>query len=116
MAKDLEVSPSYLCRVENGLQAPSQIFRKICAEYLEVTLENLFPQKINKKKLEEIGSSKNKLWLARKKKNIKQNELAKNLGCTPSFLCKVEKGQKVPSDKFKKKCAKILKIKEVDLF
>ena len=49
-------------------------------------------------------------------KGLKQNELAKQLECTPSFLSKIEKGFQVPNDKFKKKCARVLKIKESKIF
>ncbi|MCP4132592.1 MAG: helix-turn-helix domain-containing protein [bacterium] len=117
MAKDLRVSPSYLCKVETGLQNPTERFKDLCARYLKVTVPELFPKKIDKKNIETVNTSlNNKLWNVRKGKGIKQYELAKLIGCSPSFLSKIEKGQQKPNSRFKKKCAKILKIKEAELF
>jgi len=117
MAKAISVSPSYLCRVENGLQKPNEKFMTACADYLEVSFDVLFPARVNKVKIEKVSISySNKLWSARKERGIKQYELAKSLGCSPSYLSKVEKGLQEPNITFRNKCAKILKIKEVELF
>ena len=117
LAGVLEVSPSYLCKVEKGLVDPTDAFRKLCADYFNETIEILFPEEPKKKN--EVYSdeqSVNNVWSARKRKNIKQNKLAELLGCSPSYLSKIEKGLQLPNEKFKKKCAKVLKIKEADLF
>jgi len=116
MARNLKVSPSYLCRVEQGRQRPSDRLKKACANFLKISLDSLFPSRINRKKIDAMNLADNNLWLVRKKKNLKQKELAKLLNCSPSFLCKIEKGQKEPSADFKKKCAQVLKVKEAKLF
>lgn len=117
MAKDLNVSPSYLCKIENGVQQPSEKFIKACANYLNVPVNKLFPEKIDKIEIKKItNNNSNQLWLVRMNKGIKQNHLAKLLGCSPSYLSKVEKEIQKPNIKFKKKCAKILKVKEIELF
>ncbi len=117
MARALEVSPSYLCKVERGIQEPSEKLKISCAEYLRIPEQELFPDKTDKRKLQNINNSfKNRLWSFRKEKGIQQKQLAKLIGCSPSYLSKVEKGMQEPNGKFRKKCAKILKIKEIELF
>ena len=117
MAKDLDVSPSYLCKIEKGIQQPTDKFKQACAKYLNVKASKLFPEDINRDKMKKLDTGfKNRLWSVRKEKNIKQYELARLLRCSPSYLSKVEKGQQIPTSKFKKSCAKILKTKEIDLF
>ncbi|TAL30424.1 MAG: XRE family transcriptional regulator [Spirochaetes bacterium] len=117
MAKALRVSPSYLCKIEKGIQEPSDKFRQACAKYLGVTAISLFPAAIDDAKIRTINKSfSNKLWSVRKEKRIKQYELAKQLRCSPSYLSKVEKGLQEPTAQFKKTCAKILKTKESELF
>ncbi len=117
MSRALEVSPSYLCKVENGTMHPSKNFMLKCAEYLEVDIEVLFSKNISKEKIFNISKNlNNKLWSIRKKKGIKQVELARKLDCSPSYLSKIEKGHQSPSEEMRKKCAKILKIRENELF
>ena len=117
MAKDLNVSPSYLCKVETGLQNPTLRFKENCAEYLDENVNILFPEKIDKKSINNLSSNlSNNLWNTRKEKGVKQYELAKLLGCSPSYLSKVEKGQLMPNEKFKNKCAMILKVKKYYCF
>jgi putative transcriptional regulator len=117
MAKALHVSPSYICKVERGLQEPTTTFMNNCAAYLGTRKELLFPEKIEISHIYQTNEScANKLWNVRRKRGIKQNELAKKLACSPSYLSKVEKGLKKPTSSFKKNCAKILKIKETELF
>lgn len=116
MARDLDVSPSYLCKVEKGIQEPSIKFRESCSKYLNASEEELFPKKISKKSYRENHDARNQLWSARQSKGIKQYEMAKMLSCSPSFLSKVEKGLQKPTEEFEKKCAKILKIKQKELF
>lgn len=117
MAKDLDVSPSYLCKIEKGIQQPTDKFKQSCASYLNVPVSSLFPEDVDREKIKKINKGfKNKLWSVRKEKNIKQYELARQLHCSPSYLSKVEKGQQEPTTRFKKTCAKILKTKETDLF
>ncbi len=117
MAKALNVSPSYLCKVEKGLAQPTASFKGVCAKYLKVSKHVLFPED------EKIGDIKNikmsftnRLWCIRKEKGIKQYELAKKLNCSPSYLSKVEKGLQDPTERFRKNCAKILKEKEASIF
>ncbi len=117
MAKAVDVSPSYLCKVEKGLQKPSRKFKQACARFLNVSVNVLFPEKHADEKIQKINQGfKNKLWSIRKERKMKQYELARLLKCSPSYLSKVEKGLQDPTDKFKKNCAKILKIKEVEIF
>lgn len=117
LALILDVSPSYLCKVERELVDPTDSFRQSCAEYFDEQISILFPEEVRKKN--EIYSdeqSANNVWSARRRKNIKQKKLAELVGCSPSYLSKIEKGKQVPTEKFKKKCAKVLKIKEAELF
>ncbi len=118
LARTLEVSPSFLCKIEKGLQEPTDIFKNKCAAYFNEQVESIFPMADNKKEIVflETVSNSNNLWSVRLKKNIKQNKLADLLGCSPSYLSKIEKGLQEPNSTFKKKCAKILKIKELELF
>ncbi len=117
LARALDVSPSYLCKVEKGLVEPTDSFREQCSSCLGESTEIIFPpigEKNNHNLAEKIFI--NNIWSARQKKNIKQNKLAEMLECSPSYLSKIEKGLQQPNEKFKKKCAKILKIKESELF
>ena len=115
MAKDLNVSPSFLCKVEKGALKPTEKFKKACAKYLKVEVKNLFP--INDINREDVyGIAKNNIWNIRRKKGLKQYNLAKLLGCSPSYLSKIEKGIQMPNKEFKTKCAKILQISVRELF
>lgn len=125
MARDLDVSPSFLCKVEKGLVDPSVKFRTGCSVYLDVPEDILFPRgaagngRSKSRPVTDTDMSsamKNKLWQIRTGKGIKQYELARLLSCSPSFLSKVEKGLQDPGDDFKKKCARIFKIKQTILF
>lgn len=117
LAKALDVSPSYLCKVEKGLVEPTESFKDLCASFFNENKDVLFLSHGRKSiiSLNERNSINN-IWTVRQKKNIKQNKLAELLDCSPSYLSKIEKGIQQPNEKFKKKCAKILKIKEVELF
>lgn len=117
LAKKLEVSPSFLCKVEKGLLEPTDFFKNKCSEFFNEKIESIFSQHDDKKVIilpENV--SNNNLWIVRLKKNIKQNKLAELIGCSPSYLSKIEKGLQEPNTAFKKKCAKILKVKEIELF
>jgi len=117
MARSLNVSPSYLCKIEKGIQQPTDKFKTACAKYLGVSVSVLFPDDIDHDKINTINKSfKNKLWSVRKEKRIKQYELARQLHCSPSYLSKVEKGLQEPTKQFRKMCAKILKKRESELF
>ncbi len=115
MSKALSVSPSYLCKVEKGIQDPTEKFMDACSDFLNEPRSVIFPD-ISIKKNTADDEFKNNLWHFRMEKGLKQNELAKYLECTPSFLSKIEKGFQIPNDKFKKKCARVLKIKESKIF
>lgn len=118
LAQSLEISPSFLCKIEKGLQEPTELFKKKCAEFFDEKVDSIFPDTDNKKDILFSGPEIiiNNLWTVRLKKNLKQNKLAELLGCSPSYLSKIEKGLQEPNSAFKKKCAKILKIKEMELF
>jgi len=127
MAKALDVSPAYLCKVEKGIMEPTERFKKECSVYLKTPVSELFPEKkVDQIKIETISKrekrkstvaiKENNLWRYRQQKGIKQNDLSDTLGCSPSYLSKVEKGHSEPTDEFRKRCAKALKIKESLLF
>lgn len=129
MAKALDVSPAYLCKVEKGIMDPTDRFKKQCASYLKTTVSELFPEKkIDSAKIETLskrearGKKKtaaipeNNLWRYRTQKGVQQNDLAVELGCSPSYLSKVEKGHSEPTVEFRRRCAKALKVKESVLF
>lgn len=117
LAHALDVSPSYLCKVEKGLVEPTESFRESCSSFLGESIEIIFPPQGEKRSINlNERTSANNIWSVRQKKNIKQNRLAELLECSPSYLSKIEKGLQQPNDKFKKKCAKILKTKETELF
>ncbi len=118
LARELKVSPSYLCKIEKGTQEPTEKFMEEISDFLQVPKKELFPAKKRKReKIKTINNTcSNKLWSVRRERGIKQYELARMLDCSPSYLSKVEKGLQQPNVRFKKKCAKILKVKEVELF
>ncbi len=119
MAKSLNVSPSYLCKIEKGIQIPTKKFMEDCSLYLGVTINALFPTGLKNKtdRIKEINSCfKSKLWSIRTERGIKQYEMARILECSPSYLSRVEKGILIPNERFRKRCARILKIKEFELF
>ena len=89
----------------------------MCADYFNEDVGVLFPaESMKKTNIYSDKSLPNNIWAVRKKKNMKQNKLAEQLECSPSYLSKIEKGVQMPTDKFKKKCARVLKIKEKELF
>jgi len=117
LARKLEVSPSFLCKIEKGLLEPTDLFKNKCADFFNEKVESIFSLPEDKKRIILAGNElTNNLWTVRLKKNLKQNKLAELIGCSPSYLSKIEKGFQEPNGAFKKKCAKILKIKETELF
>jgi putative transcriptional regulator len=117
MAKALRVSPSYLCKIEKGIQQPTEKFKQACAKYLGIPAVTLFSRSVDEEKIKNINKGfKNKLWSIRKEKKIKQYELARQIKCSPSYLSKVEKGLQDPTPGFKKLCAKILRVRETEIF
>lgn len=58
----------------------------------------------------------NHVFMLRKKKAIKQYDMAKALGVSPSYLSKIETGAQEPTEKFKIACAKYLKTSVDKLF
>ena len=117
LARQLNVSPSYLCKVEKGLIEPAENFRNSCADFFNETVENIFLIK-SALHIQQTGETRfhNNLWAVRQKKNMKQNRLAELLGCSPSYLSRIEKGLQRPSIRFRKKCARVLKVRESELF
>ncbi|MGD1699096.1 helix-turn-helix domain-containing protein [Dapis sp. BLCC M229] len=61
--------------------------------------------------LEKLGAE---IKMLREKMNLSQRELANNLGISPSYLCKIEKGTAYyfPSDQLVKRLSKSLKVSE----
>lgn len=59
---------------------------------------------------------KNHVYMLRKKRAIKQYDMARALGVSPSYLSKIETGSQEPTEKFKINCAKYLKISVEKLF
>jgi putative transcriptional regulator len=116
MAKALDVSPAYLCKVEKGVMEPTDEFKKQCAAYLKTAVNELFPKKIDFVSVSKKRKAINRLWDYRQKKGVKQNDMAKMLKCSPSYLSKVEKGHSEPTSEFRKKCSKILNVRESELF
>ncbi len=87
MARALKVSPSYLCKIEKGIQEPTEKFKQACARFLNSPVAVVFPQNVDREKMKNINRSfKNKLWSVRKEKRIKQYELARQVRCSPSYL------------------------------
>lgn len=58
----------------------------------------------------------NLLYYARRKKNVKQYTMAKDLGVSPSYLSKIETGAQAPTEKFKKSCSDYLSLPIKQLF
>ncbi|PJZ56757.1 transcriptional regulator [Leptospira barantonii] len=54
--------------------------------------------------------------MLRKKRGIKQYDMARALGVSPSYLSKIETGSQDPTEKFKQSCAKYLKTTLEKLF
>lgn len=52
---------------------------------------------------------KNHIYMLRKKRGIKQYDMARALGVSPSYLSKIETGSQDPTEKFKQSCVKYLK-------
>ncbi len=59
---------------------------------------------------------KNHIYMLRKKRAIKQYDMARALGVSPSYLSKIETGSQEPTEKFKINCAKYLKLSVEKLF
>lgn len=119
MAEDLKVSPSYLCKVEKGTQEPSRRFMKDCSVYLDVAEGELFPNTksaVRGRLQLDKEHYPNILWIKRQEKKLKQYELARMVGCSPSYLSRVEKGKQDPTDHFKNRCARVLRIRKTVLF
>lgn len=58
----------------------------------------------------------NHIYMLRKKRGIKQYDMARALGVSPSYLSKIETGAQDPTEKFKSSCAKYLKTSLDKLF
>lgn len=58
----------------------------------------------------------NHIYMLRKKRGIKQYDMARALGVSPSYLSKIETGAQDPTEKFKSSCAKYLKTSVDKLF
>ncbi|GBF49105.1 transcriptional regulator [Leptospira ryugenii] len=58
----------------------------------------------------------NHIYMLRKKRGVKQYDMARALGVSPSYLSKIETGAQEPTEKFKVACAKYLKTSVDRLF
>lgn len=58
----------------------------------------------------------NHIYMLRKKRSVKQYDMARALGVSPSYLSKIETGSQDPTEKFKIACAKYLKTTVDKLF
>lgn len=58
----------------------------------------------------------NHIYMLRKKRPVKQYDMARALGVSPSYLSKIETGSQAPTEKFKIACAKYLKTTVEKLF
>lgn len=117
LAKSLNVSPSYLCKIENGRLEPDEGFMNDCVDYFDEKKDFIFSSGTELSGVAMSGSeSDNNLWKVRTGKKIKQNRLAELLNCSPSYLSRIEKGVQKPNDEFQKKCARVLKVKQTELF
>lgn len=58
----------------------------------------------------------NHIYMLRKKRSVKQYDMARALGVSPSYLSKIETGSQAPTEKFKIACAKYLKTTVEKLF
>ena len=52
---------------------------------------------------------KNHIYMLRKKRGIKQYDMARALGVSPSYLSKIETDSQEPTERFKVNVAKFLK-------
>lgn len=59
---------------------------------------------------------KNHVYMLRKKRGIKQYDMARALGVSPSYLSKIETGSQEPTERFKQNCSKYLKTSIDKLF
>lgn len=59
---------------------------------------------------------KNLIPYVRRKQRISQIELARKIGVSPSYLCKIEKSIQEPSLSFIKRCEEILNVNRDELF
>ena len=117
LAKSLNVSPSYLCKIEKGILDPDEGFINHCADFFEVNKDFIFSSGSDlKETIVSEDRANNNLWQVRTDKKLKQNRLAELMGCSPSYLSRVEKGIQKPNGEFKKKCARVLKVKQTVLF
>jgi transcriptional regulator with XRE-family HTH domain len=117
LADALAVSPSYLCRIEKGSLLPTDKFIDACVSFFSMNADELFPGSMPLSPgIPADITFVNSLWSVRKEKKIKQNDLARLLGCSPSYLSRVEQGKLEPGPEFRKKCARVLKKKEKILF
>jgi len=58
----------------------------------------------------------NHIYMLRKKRGVKQYDMARALGVSPSYLSKIETGAQDPTEKFKVACSKYLKTSVDRLF
>ena len=116
LAKNLNVSPSCLCKIEKGIIEPDEFFISQCADFFEVNRDYIFSSGAIVNEPVKLGNLMNNLWKVRTDKRIKQYRLAELMGCSPSYLSRIENGIQEPNIEFKKKCARVLKVKQTELF
>ena len=116
LANSVSFSPAFVIKFVKGRSEPNLELIKDCARAMKVPIQELVAKHEGASQKSPERISCNRLWSVRKQKGMKQYALAQMIGCSPSYLSKIEKGLQSPNKKFKRKCAKILKIKEMHLF
>ena len=120
LAQELNVSSSYLSKIETGLQDATPEFMEKCVEFFGLTKDEIFPpddkfKDVLERYIRENIRNTNSIWKYRKQKGIKQYELARQLGVSPSHLSKIENGLSEPPDDLLEKCADILEVNVEEL-
>lgn len=117
MARALNVSPSYLSKIETDTQEPTEKFKTNSAKYLKTTIEKLFNDLPVEQVFPEFSNGlPNKLWAKRREMGIKQYDMAKKLKVSTPFLSKVELGLIEPPTEFKQLASKVYKMDARELF
>ena len=117
LAMAIGVSPSYLSKLETGKVNIPEKQKKACADFLKTPVEKLFSEEPFLKVFPNFfDGMKHKLWAIREMKGIKQRDFAKKLGVPIPTLSMIEAGLQEPTEEFKKKCVKELKMRVGEVF
>jgi putative transcriptional regulator len=117
MARALNVSPSYLSKIETNTQEPTEKFKNNASKFLKTSIDKLFNDAPVEQIFPEFSNGlTNKLWAKRREMGIKQYDIAKKLKVSTPFLSKVELGLVEPNEDFKSQAAKVFKMHKEELF